>query len=327
MEKKVAILMASYNGENYIEKQINSIIDQTYQDWELFIRDDGSIDSTVQIIENFVARDQRIHLIKSDSDYHGAFVNFHYLINGMKDAPLFDYYYYCDQDDIWMKNKIEVMNSSFNKEGIPELIYSDMAIIDGNDNIIVPSNNADRSIELPNNKQLYFTHSYIWGCAVAFNQELFELVPKVNINSDIKIINILSHDNYYAKFALEYGKVTYLNQPLIKYRRHFNNVSVISKAKVGLKDIIKMALTDYLKIVELHANGYIQTLYMIRIAREIGLENNKLNDIEKVIRSGGWKAVSYLIKNRIKKNQPSKTFIFYLIFLTGIYKKYLIIKD
>ena len=310
MEKKVAILMASYNGENYIEKQINSIIDQTYQDWELFIRDDGSIDSTVQIIENFVARDQRIHLIKSDSDYHGAFVNFHYLINSMKDAPLFDYYYYCDQDDIWMKNKIEMMNSSFNKEGIPELIYSDMAIIDGNDNIIVPSNNADRSIELPNNKQLYFTHSYIWGCAVAFNQELFELVPKVNINSDIKIINILSHDNYYAKFALEYGKVTYLNQPLIKYRRHFNNVSVISKAKVGLKDIIKMSLTDYLKIVELHANGYIQTLYMIRIAREIGLENNKLNDIEKVIRSGGWKAVSYLIKNRIKKNQPSKTYFF-----------------
>lgn len=325
MVKKVAILLASYNGEEYIGKQIESIIRQTYKEWQLFIRDDGSMDSTKEIIKQYCAKDARVHLVMSDSrDYHGPFINFHYLINHIRTISCFDYYYYCDQDDIWLDNKIEVMNNCFNKKGTPELLYSDMTIIDENDTIIVQSNNADRGIRLPNNKQLYFTHSYIWGCAVAFNRQLFELVPPVNIERNIDIVAILSHDNFFAKFALEYGQVTYVDKCLIKYRRHSNNVSTISKSKVGIKDILSTAVSGYSRIAALHANGYSQTLFTIDIARKNGLYTKKLDEIETVIQSGGWRGLNYLIKNKIKKKQLAKTLAMYIVFLLGSYKRYLI---
>jgi rhamnosyltransferase len=321
--KKVAILMATYNGEDYIEKQLKSIQSQTFHNWELFVRDDNSSDSTIDIIEKFVSEDKRIHLINSNSPYHGAFINFHYLINEMRKKDLFDFYYFADQDDIWDIRKLELMNHAFNNKGIPELIYSDMTIIDENDEVLIESNHQDRGIVLPNKTQLYFTHSYIWGCATAFNKELFQLVPKIDIEENIGITSILSHDNFFAKFALEYGKVTYLDECLIMYRRHLNNVSKISKSTVGIKDAIKGIFTEFSKMVALHANGYSQTLFMIDHARKNGLEKKELNNIESVIRQGGLKSVAFLRKNNVKKNQFLKTTFMYFILLTGRYKKYL----
>lgn len=323
MIKKVAILMTTYNGEQYIQKQIESIQSQSFTNWELFIRDDNSNDSTVKIIERFISEDSRIHLIHANTQFHGAFVNFHYLINEMREYNFFDFYYFSDQDDMWDTKKLELMNQAFNNSGLPELIYSDMTIIDENDEITIESNHQNRGITLPNKIQLYFTHSYIWGCATAFNRMLFELIPKINIEENIDIVSILSHDNFFAKFALEFGKVTYLDKPLIRYRRHGNNVSQISKSKVGLTDIVRGIFTDYPNKVKLHANGYSQTLFMINFARENGLEKKELNEIEEVLRKGGFKAVNFLWKNNIKKGQFFKTVLMYFILLSKSYKKYL----
>ncbi|HEM3707480.1 TPA: glycosyltransferase family 2 protein [Streptococcus suis] len=320
--QKVAILMASYNGEVYIKKQIQSIIDQSFHNWMLIIRDDGSTDNTVSIIKEFQKIDKRIMLIEADSPYHGPFINFHYLINYARNLSGFDYFFFADQDDLWETNKLNLINKSFNKEGQPELIYTDMSIIDGDDNIIIESNNAMRGIELPNKLQLYFNHSYIWGCTVAINKALLEIVPEINIDQDFHIVEILSHDNYFAKFALEFGRVSFINKQLIKYRRHSSNVSEISKVRVGLTESFRALLYQFEKNSEKYANCYSQTLYMIENSRKVQ-KSSTLDEIESIIRNGGFKSINYLIKNNIKKNQLIKTLAVYFVFIFGSYKKYL----
>ena len=100
----VAILMSTYNGERYLREQIDSLLNQTYKDWKLYIRDDKSTDGTVSIIEGYVRvyPDQIVY--KSDGFGNlGAGCSFMQLLSSIDS----DYYMFCDQDDVWMEDKIE----------------------------------------------------------------------------------------------------------------------------------------------------------------------------------------------------------------------------
>lgn len=105
MEDTVAILMATYNGDKYIEEQIQSIINQTYKNWQLFIRDDGSSDETLKIIKNFTNIDHRIHKITDNLGNLGPCLNFNELI---KTHLEYKYIMFADQDDVWLENKIMI---------------------------------------------------------------------------------------------------------------------------------------------------------------------------------------------------------------------------
>lgn len=100
-QPKVAVLMSAYNGQRYIADQIESILSQTYQNIVLYVRDDGSTDQTVSILEDYV-RDGRLTLIRGEN--LGFIGSFFQLLKECQDA---DYYAWCDQDDIWMEKKIE----------------------------------------------------------------------------------------------------------------------------------------------------------------------------------------------------------------------------
>ena len=103
----ILIMMTTYNGEKYIERQLNSIIDQTYSNWNLVVRDDGSKDNTLSILEQYQNKDSRIKIVDNDSKNHGAYYNFFGIVEYAKTLPLYDFYMFSDQDDIWDKNKIE----------------------------------------------------------------------------------------------------------------------------------------------------------------------------------------------------------------------------
>ena len=108
---KCLILMASYNGEKYIRKQIDSILRQTYSNFDLLIRDDNSSDSTVSIIRDIMKTDSRVSLIENNTDLHSAYHNFHELIIKAKSMQPYDYYFFSDQDDIWVDTKLEKLVS------------------------------------------------------------------------------------------------------------------------------------------------------------------------------------------------------------------------
>ena len=133
-EKKVVILMATYNGAQYLPVQLDSILNQDFEDWQLLISDDGSTDgtlnilddcskdNTVKIIQEYEKKDDRIKVIDNEGKNLGAIGNFFELI---KKAPDASYYAFSDQDDYWHEDKIEKaverleQMSSKNGENIP----------------------------------------------------------------------------------------------------------------------------------------------------------------------------------------------------------------
>jgi glycosyltransferase involved in cell wall biosynthesis len=99
----VDILMATYNGEKYIRQQLDSILSQTYEQWLLYIRDDGSTDNTVEIINNYIKKyPDKIILINDEKKGLGAKLNFGETMKFSKN----DYTMFVDQDDVWMNYKI-----------------------------------------------------------------------------------------------------------------------------------------------------------------------------------------------------------------------------
>jgi len=137
----VSILMAVYNGEMYLQEQLNSIESQTVRDWNLIVRDDGSSDQTKEIIREFAGRvSQKVVLLDSDSDKHGPKYNFFALLNETQDS----YIMFCDQDDVWKKDKIEktvakMQSIEKNAPGTPVLVHTDLEVVDAKGNTISKS--------------------------------------------------------------------------------------------------------------------------------------------------------------------------------------------
>ena len=125
----IAILMATYNGENYLREQIDSILCQTNQDWTLYVQDDGSKDATLDIIKSY--DDERIVLVDVGLTRQGACMNFMSLLNMVES----EYYMFCDQDDVWFVDKVEKSLGRMKKEEMyygkdkPILVFSDASVI------------------------------------------------------------------------------------------------------------------------------------------------------------------------------------------------------
>lgn len=130
----VNILLSTYNGEKYLAEQIESILDQTFKGWTLLIRDDGSNDGTSEIIKGYESKDARIKFInKNKIENIGIHKSFKSLAK-FSDA---DWYFLCDQDDVWLPNKIEnMLNYTEGKSEEAKLVYSDLTTVDSNLNII-----------------------------------------------------------------------------------------------------------------------------------------------------------------------------------------------
>ena len=137
--RKIAILMATYNGEKYIEEQLKSIQNQTFEDWTLYIRDDGSTDNTLQICHEIASSDNRIIIIEEDKKENlGAANSFLRLLSIVES----DYYMFSDQDDVWKNNKIEISFQAClenEKTGLPIVVHSDSTLVDSSLNLIVDS--------------------------------------------------------------------------------------------------------------------------------------------------------------------------------------------
>lgn len=316
-------MMATYNGADFIEKQIQSICNQTYTKWKLIIRDDNSCDETVLIIKRLMAIDKRINLIENNTEFHGAYINFWSLINYTKSLETYDYYFFADQDDVWENNKIETfINNAEKYKDIPLYLHSDMRIINSLDEEIIPSINDIMGINMKNDKYtLFYSQGYVWGCASMINKNLFEIVRPLDISQSY--INVISHDNFYAKHALIYGKVRFINKPLIRHRRHENNTTGQYSIKLSLRDVIKKGFLAFNETVSTHAGGYDQTLYTIDWMLKVNNVDSNLLIIKKSILKGGIYGVKHMLKLKIQRPQFVRTLGIYIIMLTKKYKKYM----
>ena len=122
--EKVDILLATYNGEKYLQEQLDSILSQTYKEFYLFVSDDCSQDSTVKILEEYAKKDNRIIVFKQEKNI-GVIANFEFLLSKVESK----YFMFSDQDDIWNEDKIE---KSLNKlrETDSNIVFTDLMVVD-----------------------------------------------------------------------------------------------------------------------------------------------------------------------------------------------------
>ena len=237
--RTILIMMATYNGEKYISKQLETIINQTYTNWELIIRDDCSTDNTLGIIKDYVKKDSRIKYILSDSKKHGAYYNFFGLINYAKTLEKYDFYMFADQDDEWDSTKLEEYLKFYNEKNTsqrPTLVYGNMRIIDAHGQ--VTSENMDNltGIGYTNVMTSFFAHK-VYGCTIFFNFDLLKSLPVIENNDEV--LGYLSHDNFVTKWAGIFGKVYYLPLTTMGYRRYNENVTSKHSYDYGFKRIFR----------------------------------------------------------------------------------------
>lgn len=208
----IDILLATYNGEKYIKAQINSLLSQTHKDWRLLIHDDGSTDKTIEIIKEFEKLDSRILLIEDGIKCGGAAANFLYLLKNYAEA---EYIIFCDQDDIWLKNKLEVMYERLKKEEGICVVYTN-GFLYKNEQVIAQNHIQFHRTNLQDS---LFLNGGIHGCCIMFNKPLMEALKQNFPNY------VYMHDHLITIFAITFGKMIYIDQALMWYRQHSDNVT------------------------------------------------------------------------------------------------------
>ncbi|WDN59342.1 glycosyltransferase family 2 protein [Streptococcus parasuis] len=212
---KVNILMSTYNGQQFLAEQIRSIQDQSYTDWTLFIRDDGSSDNTKEILKDFERQDSRIHLIDSDkSDNLGVIKSFHKLVNHDRA----DYYFFSDQDDVWLPNKLELSLKEAQNylADLPLMVYMDLKVVNQDLEIMTESMVKSQSHHANTELVQELTENTVTGGVVMINHALAEMWQVTD--------DILMHDWYLALLASAFGNLVFIDQPGELYRQHSDNV-------------------------------------------------------------------------------------------------------
>ena len=323
-ETNCLILMTTYNGQNYLKKQLDSIINQTWTSWRLLIRDDGSTDDTLKILKEYSDRDSRIEVLENRTNKHGAYANFWWLINYAYKYKKFDYYFFADQDDIWLRNKLEyfIKYAEVQDANQPLLVYSDMQIINEKDEVTTESLNKVLGIGEMSGYTEFYSAGFVWGCAAMINSALFFSAPPIDGND--KYVNIMSHDNFYTKLCLVLGKVYYLDKPLIQHRRHSSNVTAGNTFALTPLKVLKKGLFGYKELAKTHAIGYNQTLLTIKHLRSNGITSSLTDEVEIAILRGGVCGYRILKRHKVKRSQRSRTIGIYTVMLLKSYKKYLV---
>lgn len=225
---KVAVLLATYNGEKYIKTQIDSLLNQTFHNFELFISDDGSTDNTLEILKEYAFNRHNIHILEKHEPNGSACKNFLYLLENVNS----DLYLFCDQDDEWFSDHIENLVRTFEinrKEGVPLLIHSDLMVVDRELNIINDSFFKFSSLSKnPLPYHYYLVQNNVTGCTMAINQELKEKAI-LNLSTENRL-KIPMHDWWLALVAARFGEIIFIENKGLKYRQHGGN-------EVGAKNV------------------------------------------------------------------------------------------
>ncbi len=227
----IDILMAVYNGERFLEEQLESILAQSWDDWRLLIRDDASTDGTPQILQRYRDRYPERVVLYCNSENTGAPQKTFFQLVQDSTAP---YLMTCDHDDVWLPDKIsrtfEKMQELENRWGkeLPLLVHTDLQVVDEELHLISPSMIKSQNLN-PNANTLrdFIVQNHVTGCTMLFNRALAEAAPTLPVEA-------LMHDWWFALIAAAFGKIGFVEEPTILYRQHGGN-------RVGAKSVSQMS--------------------------------------------------------------------------------------
>lgn len=256
---KVLVLLASYNGDEFLEEQLNSILNQNGVFTDIIIFDDGSKDSTIPVIERVISKfPSRIKLLHNGDSIHNPLHSFSFLTGYVKEKKMvmnYDFISFSDQDDIWLPNKI--------KNSVDLILETDakVSISSG-----ISTNLVNKANITTYDKRVYtfgeaLLKNNAIGMTMVFASEFFESITfPENIN-----LKIWLHDHVIYLIALYQGvKIVFVREAGVIYRQHSRNVigdtkaNLITQVKSKIK-YVNDSQSDRKKIANFLRNSYIGT--------------------------------------------------------------------
>ncbi|HGD1294947.1 TPA: glycosyltransferase family 2 protein [Streptococcus agalactiae] len=311
---KVNILMATYNGEKFLTQQIESIQKQTFKEWNLLIRDDGSSDKTCDIIRNFTAKDSRIRFINENEHHNlGVIKSFFTLVN----YEVADFYFFSDQDDVWLPEKLSVsLEAAKHKASdVPLLVYTDLKVVNQELNILQDSMIRAQSHHANTTLLPELTENTVTGGTMMINHALAEKWFTPN--------DILMHDWFLALLAASLGEIIYLDLPTQLYRQHDNNVlgaRTMDKRFKILREGPKSIFTRYWKLIhdsQKQASLIVDKYGDIMTANDLEL----IKCFIKIDKQPFMTRLRWLWKYGYSKNQFKHQVVFKWLIATNYYNK------
>lgn len=302
--RRVLILMATYNGARYIEEQIRSIQAQSFSNWTLLIRDDGSRDDTRECIARLAQQDQRVQLVQDQAGNLGVIGNFSALMQRALEQNA-DAIFFADQDDHWHPDKLSIMLAGMQAlerqygADIPLLVHCDLAVVDADMQLIAPSfvefmQLSPRSADLG----LLLRQNQVTGCACLVNRAAVQL--SFPIASDV-----LMHDWWLAQLCAATGKIGFVPQALVQYRQHGGNVV---GAQSYYKRSIKLLLSwkrwkYYSSIVRrgIAQAGLLRERILTRGSKVDPVAMEQISTYSAILNLPSWKRISVLNQSGIRR--------------------------
>ena len=216
--KKVQILMPVYNGEKYLKDQIDSFLRQTYPEWELLIRNDGSNDDSQLIIDEYCKNHpDKIRFIDKPKENLGLVGSLNVLLSQASG----DYIMLSDQDDVWLPEKIELSLTEINRierDNKPAMVCTDAICVDENMEVISESFFESQKFihGIVGDKEKMMALNEVQGCTVIINRSALSCICP--LPSFMKI-----HDMWIGVMCAHYGSVSYLHKQTLLYRQHTGN--------------------------------------------------------------------------------------------------------
>lgn len=206
---RISVALAAYHGEEFIEEQLRSILEQLGENDEILVSDDAPGGETQQKVEAMAEKDSRIRYLKGSG--RGVIANFENALSNCTGDVIF----LSDQDDVWLPGKVQACLKEI-VENSADLVLHDTKLTDGELNVTESSFFKVNGLRkgLLNN---YLRNSYM-GCCMAFNRKILNM--SLPFPADIPM-----HDQWIGLLAEKYGKVSVLEEPYLLHRCHGNNVT------------------------------------------------------------------------------------------------------
>ena len=219
--EKVIVLLSTYNGERYLAEQLESLVAQKDVNVEILVRDDGSKDATVAMLDEWQEKGALSWYTSANLGPGKSFIHL------LQTATPGNYYAFCDQDDVWLPEKLSVTMDKMRaveaeNPGKPVIIHTDMNVVDESLNVIHESfwRSSGLRPDILRTFPYLCTCNSVNGCTIVMNSVARELILEKYVEHDIIIHDVISA----LTVAYHGGIIDYVETPTVLYRQHSSNV-------------------------------------------------------------------------------------------------------
>lgn len=303
--KKVQVLISTYNGEKFLAEQLDSILNQTYSNIIIYIRDDGSTDATAAIVQKYISKyEDKIRYIQGENiGVVKSFISL--LLTSSTDA---DIYCFCDQDDVWFPDKVERAVLKLQEfQETPAMIFTTTQLTDSNLKCLKlwPSN-------LSKEPSFYnaIIQNIVVGATITLNKHARDLLCKKTPDTT----QIIMHDWWVYLCISAFGETLFDSTPSIYYRQHTNN---LIGGETSILDYIRRKINSFKK-----NRGsrllYKQALEFHRLYK-YDLDDTKRIELELFLkeRKSIHQKIRYLSKSKLFRQSSTETFLYKLLVFIG----------